>query len=122
MVTPYYNKSTQKGLVEHFTYVADRVEIPMILYNVPSRTGIGLKAETCAVLSQHPNIVGTQGSLRRQRSSARKSEVSAGMSFLSGAGMNDCTVPLMSLGALGVISGSQQHRAGSHLKALLPLS
>ena len=55
MVTPYYNKSTQSGLIEHFTYVADRVEIPMILYNVPSRTGIGLKAETCKALSEHPN-------------------------------------------------------------------
>ena len=45
-------------LFEHFTYVADRVEIPMILYNVPSRTGIGLTAETCSRLSVHPNIVG----------------------------------------------------------------
>ena len=58
MVTPYYNKTTQQGLFEHFTYVADRVEIPMILYNVPSRTGIGLSAETCRRLSLHPNIVG----------------------------------------------------------------
>ena len=45
MVTPYYNKTTQKGLVEHFTYVADRVDIPMIVYNVPSRTSIGIKSE-----------------------------------------------------------------------------
>ena len=58
MVTPYYNKTTQNGLVEHFTYVADRIKIPMILYNVPSRTGIGISTDTYRVLSQHPNING----------------------------------------------------------------
>ena len=60
MVTPYYNKSTQKGLIEHFSYVADRVEIPMILYNVPSRTGIGISAQTYKTLSEHPNINGVK--------------------------------------------------------------
>ena len=60
MVTPYYNKTTQKGLYEHFTYVADRVDIPMIVYNVPSRTGIGIKQETYKKLAQHPNINGVK--------------------------------------------------------------
>ena len=60
MVTPYYNKSTQKGLIEHFSYVADRIEIPMILYNVPSRTGIGISAQTYKTLSEHPNINGVK--------------------------------------------------------------
>ena len=57
MVTPYYNKTSQMGLIRHFTYVADRVNLPIILYNVPSRTGCNIKPETFLELSKHPNIV-----------------------------------------------------------------
>ena len=56
LVTPYYNKCTQKGLVEHFTKIADSVNIPCILYNVPSRTGLSIKVSTYAELAKHPNI------------------------------------------------------------------
>ena len=103
MVTPYYNKSTQKGLIEHFTYVADRVEIPMILYNVPSRTGIGLKAETCKILSGHPNIVGIKEASGDIALGAKIHSL-CGEELWIWSGNDDCTVPLMSLGALGVIS------------------
>ena len=103
MVTPYYNKSTQRGLVEHFTYVADRVEIPMILYNVPSRTGIGLKAETCKILSGHPNIVGIKEASGDIALGAKIHSL-CGEELWIWSGNDDCTVPLMSLGALGVIS------------------
>lgn len=103
MVTPYYNKSTQKGLIEHFQYVADRVEIPMILYNVPSRTGIGLKAETCQALSAHPNIVGIKEASGDIALGARIRSL-CGDNLFIWSGNDDCTVPLMSLGALGVIS------------------
>lgn len=103
MVTPYYNKSTQKGLIEHFQYVADRVEIPMILYNVPSRTGIGLKAETCQALSEHPNIVGIKEASGDIALGARIRSL-CGDDLFIWSGNDDCTVPLMSLGALGVIS------------------
>ena len=103
MVTPYYNKSTQKGLVEHFTYVADRVELPMILYNVPSRTGIGLTAETCSVLSEHPNIVGIKEA-SGDIALAAKIRSLCGDELFIWSGNDDCTLPLMSLGALGVIS------------------
>ena len=103
MVTPYYNKSTQKGLVEHFTYVADRVDIPMILYNVPSRTGIGLKAETCRILSEHPNIVGVKEASGDIALGAKIRSL-CGDELYIWSGNDDCTVPLMALGALGVIS------------------
>lgn len=103
MVTPYYNKSTQRGLIEHFTYVADRVEIPMILYNVPSRTGVGLKAETCRILSEHPNIVGIKEASGDIALGAKIHSL-CGDELWIWSGNDDCTVPLMSLGALGVIS------------------
>lgn len=103
MVTPYYNKSTQQGLYEHFTYVADRVEIPMILYNVPSRTGIGLTALTCQRLSEHPNIVGIKEASGDIALGAKIRSL-CGDELYIWSGNDDCTVPLMALGALGVIS------------------
>lgn len=103
MVTPYYNKSTQQGLYEHFTYVADRVEIPMILYNVPSRTGVGLTAETCRRLSEHANIVGIKEASGDIALGAKIRSL-CGDELLIWSGNDDCTVPLMALGALGVIS------------------
>lgn len=103
MVTPYYNKTTQKGLIEHFSYVADRVDIPIILYNVPSRTGIGITADTCKVLSQHPNINGIKEA-SGDISLAAKIRSLCGDDLYIWSGNDDCTIPLMSLGALGVIS------------------
>ena len=103
MVTPYYNKTTQKGLIEHFSYVADRVDIPMILYNVPSRTGIGITADTCKALSQHPNINGIKEASGDIALAARIRSL-CGNDLYIWSGNDDCTIPLMSLGALGVIS------------------
>ena len=103
MVTPYYNKSTQKGLIEHFSYVADRVEIPMILYNVPSRTGISISAETYKVLSQHPNINGIKEA-SGDFSLIAKVRSQCGDDLYIWSGNDDNTVPMMALGALGVIS------------------
>lgn len=103
MVTPYYNKSTQKGLIEHFSYVADRVDIPMILYNVPSRTGIGLSPESFKVLSQHPNIIGVKeasGDLSLTAAIVSK----CGNNLYIWSGNDDNTIPMMAMGALGVIS------------------
>ncbi|NLH02456.1 MAG: 4-hydroxy-tetrahydrodipicolinate synthase, partial [Clostridiales bacterium] len=59
-VTPYYNKTTQKGLIEHYTAIADSVNIPIIIYNVPSRTGLNILPKTLEKLSKHPNIHGVK--------------------------------------------------------------
>ncbi len=103
MVTPYYNKSTQKGLIEHFCYVADRVDIPMILYNVPSRTGVGIAAETYQVLSQHPNINGVKEA-SGDFSLIGKTISLCGDQLVLWSGNDDNTVPMMAMGAVGVIS------------------
>lgn len=103
MVTPYYNKTSQKGLVEHFTYVADRVDIPMVLYNVPSRTGIGIQAETYQALSEHPNINGVKEASGDFTLIARTRAL-CGEALYFWSGNDDNTVPMMAMGALGVIS------------------
>ena len=103
MVTPYYNKTTQAGLVQHFSYVADRVSVPMILYNVPGRTGIGIKPATYKELSKHPNINGVkEASGNIAEYALTRSMCGDDLVFWSG---NDSdTVPMMALGAKGVIS------------------
>lgn len=103
MVSPYYNKTSQKGLIEHFSYVADRVDIPMILYNVPSRTGIGISVESCVELAKHPNINGIKEASGDIAYAARLRST-CGDDLHIWSGNDDCTVALMSLGALGVIS------------------
>lgn len=103
MVTPYYNKSTQKGLIEHFTYVADRVSVPMILYNVPGRTGIGIKPATYKVLSKHPNINGVKEASGNIAEFALTRSI-CGDDLVFWSGNDSDTVPMMALGAVGVIS------------------
>ncbi len=103
MVTPYYNKTSPKGLAEHFTYVADRVEIPMILYNVPSRTGIGLTAEVYQELSRHPNINGVKEA-SGDFALIYKTRSLCGDDLTLWSGNDDNTVPMMAMGAKGVIS------------------
>ena len=103
MVTPYYNKTTQRGLVQHFTTVADRVDIPMVLYNVPSRTGIGIAADTYKTLSKHPNINGVKEASGDFSLFARTRAL-CGDDLFFWSGNDDNTVPMMSMGALGVIS------------------
>lgn len=103
MVTPYYNKTTQQGLVKHFSYVADRVDLPMILYNVPSRTSIGFTVDTYKELSKHPNINGIKEASGDFSLFARTRAV-CGDDLNIWCGNDDQIVPMMSIGALGVIS------------------
>ena len=103
MVTPYYNKTSQKGLIEHFTYVADRVELPMILYNVPSRTGIGITVESYKELSRHPNVNGVKEA-SGDFALIYKTRSLCGDDLILWSGNDDNTVPMMAMGAKGVIS------------------
>ncbi|MDD5924410.1 MAG: 4-hydroxy-tetrahydrodipicolinate synthase [Clostridia bacterium] len=102
-VTPYYNKTSQDGLVQHYNMIADSVDIPVILYNVPSRTGVNIKPETYYKLSKHPNIVATKEA-NGDISSVAKTISLCGDDLTVYSGNDDQTVPLMSLGAKGVIS------------------
>lgn len=103
-VTPYYNKTTQRGLVAHYTAIADAVDIPMILYNVPSRTGVGFTAETYAQLAKHPNINGTKEASGNFSLIADTMHLCAGEDFYIWSGNDDQIVPLMAMGGQGVIS------------------
>ena len=103
LVTPYYNKATQEGLIRHYTYLADRVELPIILYNVPSRTGVSFTAETYRALSRHPNINGVKEA-SGNFSLLAHTRALCGEGFHIWSGNDDQVVPMMSLGAEGVVS------------------
>ncbi len=103
LVTPYYNKCTQNGLVAHYTKIADSVGIPAILYNVPSRTGVGIKTETYAKLSQHPRIVGVKEA-SGDLTAILRLRAATGDDFAVYSGNDDQIVPILSLGGSGVIS------------------
>lgn len=103
LVTPYYNKTTQKGLIEHFSAIAHSVDIPCILYNVPSRTGVNIEPDTVSVLASIDNIVGIkEASNNFSKIAEMFTKVPNSFNIISG---NDDTIlPLLSLGGTGVIS------------------
>ena len=103
LVTPYYNKTTQKGLIAHFNKIAESVDIPIILYNVPSRTSLNIEPETCLELSKIPNIVAIK------EASGNISQVAKIANLCNDeltiySGNDDQIMPVLSLGGLGVIS------------------
>lgn len=103
IVTPYYNKTTQKGLIEHYSAIADNVNVPIIVYNVPGRTGLNVLPKTLEKLSKHPNIRGVKeasGDIAQVAEIARLCKDN----FDIYSGNDDMVVPLLSLGGVGVIS------------------
>ena len=103
VVSPYYNKATQEGLVAHYRAIAGSVKIPVILYNVPSRTGLDIPVSVYQQLSGVPNIVGVKEANTDIRK-IMKIRRTCGPDFAVWSGNDDMTVPIVSLGGRGVIS------------------
>ena len=115
VVTPYYNKASQKGLIRHYTAIADAVDRPVILYDVPSRTGVTIAPETYAELAKHPNINGVKEA-GGNFSNIQKTRNLCPADFSIWSGNDDETAAICMLGGRGVISGvanvlpAQMHR------------
>ena len=103
LVTPYYNKTTQRGLIAHFTAIADAVNVPIILYNIPGRTGVNMEVATVKKLTEHRNIAAIKEA-SGNISYAAKLIAACGDNIDVYSGNDDMVVPLVSLGGKGVIS------------------
>ena len=103
VVTPYYNKATQNGLIASYTAIADAVDRPIILYNVPSRTGVNIEPATYAALAKHPNIVGIKEA-SGNFSKLAETVMLVGDTIDIYSGNDDQVVPVLSMGGSGVIS------------------
>ena len=103
LVTPYYNKTTQRGLIAHFRAIADESEAPCILYNVPSRTGLNMLPETVAALADHPRIAALKAASGNISQIAKTIRLCGDRMDIY-SGNDEQTVPILSLGAKGVIS------------------
>ena len=103
VITPYYNKTNESGLIKHFTMVADEAKCPVIMYNVPGRTGMSISEHAVEVLSKHPNICGIKEASGNM-SYASKIAKYLSPDFQMYSGNDDIIVPMMSIGSSGVIS------------------
>jgi len=103
LITPYYNKANDEGMYRHFATVADTVDTPIILYNVPGRTGCSISPACCARLAKHPNVAGIKEASGNISYAAKIAKL-LGDDFCMFSGNDDMIVPMMSLGAAGVIS------------------
>lgn len=100
-VTPYYNKTSQRGLVAHFNAIADATDLPIILYNVPSRTGVNIALDTYKELAKHPNIIAVK---EASGDLSKIAEIAANCDLDIYSGNDDQILPILSLGGKGVIS------------------
>lgn len=103
LVTPYYNKTTQNGLIMHYTEIAKNTSLPIILYNVPSRTGLNIEPKTCLELSKIPNIIAIKEASGNISQIAKIASL-CGDNLHIYSGNDDQTLPILSLGGIGVIS------------------
>lgn len=104
LITPYYNKPNDRGMLAHFKKIANEVDIPLILYNVPSRTGINLKPEVVAQLAKESNIIGVKEASGNLDQVTRILELTQDEDFVVFSGDDGLTLPIMALGGAGVIS------------------
>jgi 4-hydroxy-tetrahydrodipicolinate synthase len=104
LITPYYNKPNDRGMLEHFKVIAEECNIPIVLYNVPGRTGINLRPDLVARLSQVKNIAAIKEASGSLSQVSQIIEQTRGGSFVVLSGDDDLTLPIMSLGAKGVVS------------------
>ena len=103
VVTPYYNKTTQEGLIKHYTEIAKNVELPIIIYNVPSRTGVNILPETCLELSKIENIVAIKEASGNISQIAKIAQLCRDNLYIY-SGNDDQILPILSIGGIGVIS------------------
>lgn len=115
VVTPYYNKPTQAGLVAHFTAAADATDLPVLVYDIPGRTGIPINPETLIRIAQHPNIVAVKDA-KCDLWAATKVMAATDLQWYSGA--DEFNLPLLALGAVGIVS-VVGHVAGDHYAAMI---
>ena len=104
LITPYYNKPNDRGMIAHFKAISNAVDLPLILYNVPSRTGINLKPEVVADLARESNIIGIKEASGNLEQITRIIELTQDEDFVIFSGDDALTLPIMALGGVGVIS------------------
>ncbi|MDF1595607.1 MAG: 4-hydroxy-tetrahydrodipicolinate synthase [Acidimicrobiia bacterium] len=116
-VTPYYSKPDQAGLVRHFSTIADSTDLPVLLYNIPSRTGRLIEVETLGRLAAHPNIVAVKDAVQDIDHTAQ-SRLALPTEFAIYSGQDSFTLAMMTVGAVGVVSVAS-HLVGKHIKRMV---